>query len=97
MIKPTTFANSVEGFAVLFERLERLGIPPEQVLIGLEATSRYGENLSRALFSRGYHHKRGLKEKRGRTSQTVLRCEKGEGERNPINFLSRSTVKQEPS
>ena len=39
---------------VLQEKLEQVGVPPEQVLIGLEATSRYGENLYHFLESRGY-------------------------------------------
>lgn len=54
-IKPRTFANTAEGFALLFARREQLGAAPEQVLIGLEATSRDGENLSHALLNRGYH------------------------------------------
>jgi transposase len=54
VIKPTEFANAPAGFGVLQEKLEQLGIPPEQVLIGLEATSRYGENLYHFLESHGY-------------------------------------------
>ena len=54
VIKPTEFANALAGFGVLQEKLEQLGVPPEQVLIGLEATSRYGENLYHFLESRGY-------------------------------------------
>jgi len=54
VIKPTEFANAPAGFAVLLDKLERLGVSPEQILIGLEATSRYGENLYRFLESRGY-------------------------------------------
>jgi transposase len=48
-IKSTPFANSVQGFAWLFERLAGLGVTPKQILVGLEATSRYGENLLQAL------------------------------------------------
>ena len=54
VIKPTEFANAPTGFGMLQEKLEQLGVPPEQVLIGLEATSRYGENLYHFLESRGY-------------------------------------------
>src|SRR5438094_2847840 len=54
VIKPSPFANKAEGFSSLFERLERLGTPADQILVGLEATSRYGENLYYALLSRGY-------------------------------------------
>jgi hypothetical protein len=39
-IKSTLFANSVQGFAWLFERLAGLGVAPKQILVGLEATSR---------------------------------------------------------
>jgi transposase len=54
VIKPSPFANKAEGFTSLFERLECLGASPDQILVGLEATSRYGENLYHALFKRGY-------------------------------------------
>jgi transposase len=53
-IKSTPFANSVQGFSWLFERLAGLGVAPKQILVGLEATSRYGENLLQALLKRGY-------------------------------------------
>ncbi len=54
IIKSTPFANAVQGFDWLFERLEGLGVAPKQILVGLEATSRYGENLLQALLKRGY-------------------------------------------
>ena len=54
VIKATDFANAPAGFALLLDKLERLAVPPDQILIGLEATSRYGENLYRFLESRGY-------------------------------------------
>ena len=54
VIKPTEFTNAPAGFGLLLDKLERLGVPPSQILIGLEATSRYGENLYRFLESRGY-------------------------------------------
>ena len=54
VIRPTEFANAPAGFGVLQEKLEQLGVPPAQVLIGLEATSRYGENLYHFLEGRGY-------------------------------------------
>ena len=47
-------ANTVQGFDWLFERLEGLGAASKQLLVGLEATSRYGENLLQALLKRGY-------------------------------------------
>ncbi len=54
VIKSTPFVNAVQGFDWLFERLEGLGVAPQQILVGLEATSRYGENLLQALLKRGY-------------------------------------------
>ena len=54
VIKPTPFANTLEGFDWLFERLKGLGVAPKEMLVGLEATSRYGENLLQALLKRGY-------------------------------------------
>jgi transposase len=45
VLKSTEFANARPGFEVLQSKLEQLGVSPGQVLIGLEATSRYGENL----------------------------------------------------
>jgi transposase len=41
--------------ALLTKKLEGLGSSPLQVLIGLEATSRYGENLYHHLENLGYH------------------------------------------
>ncbi|SRR5713226_1137136 len=49
VIKATPFANTLQGFDWLFERLEGLGVARTQILVGLEATSRYGENLLQAL------------------------------------------------
>ncbi len=54
VIRPTEFANAAAGFAVLTNKLEGLSSSPEQILIGLEATSRYGENLYHYLESQGY-------------------------------------------
>ncbi len=54
-IKPTDYANTAAGFAVLGEKLDQLGVPADQILVGLEATSRYGEPLYHMLLSRGYH------------------------------------------
>src|SRR5215467_5342166 len=54
LIKPIDFPNAMPGFTFLQEKLETLGVGPDQILIGLEATSRYGENLYRFLESRGY-------------------------------------------
>ena len=54
VIKPSQFSNDAPGFEWLFAHLQQLKSAPQQILIGLEATSRYGENLYHALLSRGY-------------------------------------------
>lgn len=54
VFKPTTFANTREGIDWLFEKLSSLKSEPSSMLVGLEATSRYGENLSQALLKAGY-------------------------------------------
>jgi transposase len=43
--KPTLFANTAAGFQLLQDKLAGLGVPTEQILIGMEATSRYGDAL----------------------------------------------------
>ena len=53
-IKPTDFANAAGGFALLQEKLQSLEASPGQILVGLEATSRYGENLYGFLERHGY-------------------------------------------
>jgi transposase len=53
-LTPLEFANATAGFTLVQEHLEQLGVASNQILIGLEATSRYGENLYRFLESRGY-------------------------------------------
>jgi len=54
ILKPTDFANPMPGLRLLLTKLEQLGVPPAQILRGLEATSRYGENLYQFLESQGY-------------------------------------------
>jgi len=54
MGKPTELANSRAGFEQLHGCLRQLGVAPERVLIGLEATSRYSENLYQFLGEQGY-------------------------------------------
>ena len=52
--KPFDFANSASGFRLLHEKLGSLHVPAEQILIGMEATSRYGEALFHFLEHQGY-------------------------------------------
>jgi hypothetical protein len=54
VIKSITFANAREGWQIWEEKLNQLDAPPSQILIGMEATSRYGENLYHELEQRGY-------------------------------------------
>jgi transposase len=54
VIKPIAFANRKEGWNVLLDKLDRLDALPKQILIGMEATARYSENLYHELEQRGY-------------------------------------------
>jgi len=54
VIKPITFANTQDGWRVLEEKLTQLDAAPNQIVIGMEATSRYHENLYHELEQRGY-------------------------------------------
>ena len=52
--KPMAFANGKEGWDVLLDKLSHLDALPQEILIGMEATARYSENLYHALEQRGY-------------------------------------------
>ncbi len=54
VVKPLAFANAKEGWNVLLDKLTQLDALPKQILIGMEATARYSENLYHALEQRGY-------------------------------------------
>ena len=54
VVKPTELANSRAGFEALDHRLRQLAVPPQRILIGLEATGRYSENLYQFLQEQGY-------------------------------------------
>ena len=54
VLKPMEFANTQAGWQVFVQKLEQLGVPPSTILVGMEATARYGENLYHALEQRGY-------------------------------------------
>ncbi len=54
VVKPTELANSRAGFEALDRRLRQLAVPPQRILIGLEATGRYSENLYQFLQEQGY-------------------------------------------
>ena len=85
VVKPTELANSRSGFEPLDQGLRQLGVAPERILIGLEATSRYSENLYQFLTAQGYtlcllhpgqtHHfaqQRGLRAKTDRLDASTI-------------------------
>lgn len=53
ILTPFSFTNSAAGFALLKERLDSL--PKMPLLVGLESTAHYGENLIYFLCGNGYH------------------------------------------
>ena len=53
VLEPFSFANSASGFCMLKEKLKLL--PNLPLLIGLESTAHYGENLIYFLCGNGYH------------------------------------------
>jgi transposase len=54
VVKPTEVANTRAGFEALEQRLQQLAVPPQHILIGLEATGHYSENLYHFLHEHGY-------------------------------------------
>ncbi len=54
VVKPTEVATSRVGFEALEQRLQQLAVPPQRILIGLEATGHYSENLYHFLQERSY-------------------------------------------
>lgn len=52
--KPFEIANTGDGFTRLDQQLAQLGCTPAEILIGLEATGRYWENVYYFLQQRGY-------------------------------------------
>ncbi len=54
VLKPFEVANAAAGFDRLHQKLAQLGCPPEEIVVGLEATGRYWENVYYFLQARGY-------------------------------------------
>jgi transposase len=54
VLKPFEIANAGAGFDRLHQKLAQLGCPPEEIVVGLEATGRYWENVYYFLQARGY-------------------------------------------
>lgn len=85
VVKPTSFVNAQEGWKIWEEKLSQLDAAPEQIVIGMEATSRYHENLSHELERHGYqmrllhpgqthhfHQQRGLRAKTDRLDAMTI-------------------------
>ena len=53
LVEPFKFSNDFEGFRSLSLVLDKYD--REQLLIGLESTAHYGNNLVEFLFAKGYH------------------------------------------
>ena len=52
LVEPFEFSNDVEGFRKLSSKLDPF--EKDNLLIGLESTAHYGNNLVEFLFSKGY-------------------------------------------
>ena len=52
LIAPFKFTNDYDGFYLLLSKLDPLG--PDSIIIGLESTAHYGDNLVRFLITRNY-------------------------------------------
>lgn len=85
VVKAMPFANARQGWRIWEEKLSQLDAAPSQVLIGMEATSRYGENLYHELEQQGYilrllhpgqthqfHHQQGLRAKTDRLDAMTI-------------------------
>jgi transposase len=89
VVKPTSFANDREGWTLWENKLSELDAAPHQIVIGMEATSRYHENLYHKLEQHGYqmrllhpgqthhfHQQRGLRAKTDRLDAMSCSVEK---------------------
>ena len=85
VVKHMAFANSKDGWNVLLDKLSHLDALPGEILIGMEATARYSENLYHALEQRGYrlcllhpgqthqfHQRQGLRAKTDRLDAVTI-------------------------
>lgn len=54
LMKPFRFTNAGDGFQMLHPRLEELFLSGDSIIIGLESTAHYGDNLVRYLVAYGY-------------------------------------------
>jgi transposase len=103
VVKSVPFANAREGWQIWEEKLSQLDAPPDQILIGMEATSCYHENLYHELEQRGYilrllhprqthqfHERQGLRAKTDRLDAMTI-------ERRVVERGSASRIRPKPS
>ena len=55
LMKPFKFTNDGDGFHMLHSRLDELSRSGDSIIIGLESTAHYGDNLVRYLVARNYN------------------------------------------
>ena len=55
LMKPFKFTNDGDGFQMLHSRLDELSRSGDSIIIGLESTAHYGDNLVRYLVARNYN------------------------------------------
>ena len=55
LLKPFKFTNDGDGFQMLISRLTELSYEDDNIIIGLESTAHYGDNLVRYLVSCNYN------------------------------------------
>lgn len=101
VVKSITFANAREGWKVWEEKLSQLDAAPNQIVVGMEATSRYHENLYHELEQQGYqmrllhpgqthhfHQQQGLRAKTDRLdAMTIARALRKSAKRAWAIFL----------
>ena len=54
LIEPFKFTNDADGFQMLVSKLIALNAEPDSIIIGLESTAHYGDNLVRYLVAENF-------------------------------------------
>ena len=54
LIEPFKFTNDGDGFQMLVSKLDSLDAEPDSIIIGLESTAHYGDNLVRYLVAENF-------------------------------------------
>ena len=54
LIEPFKFTNDADGFQMLVTKLIELNAEPDSIIIGLESTEHYGDNLVRYLVAENF-------------------------------------------